>query len=178
MAGKQAAVPVLLGSNADEARSLVKDLKEVTATNYDAGIIRHWGALPPSLYAFYPHDTDELAVRARLDFERDLRFGWDIWAWARLASTHGSAAVFYYQFAHAPPFPEDSRYARWGASHYAELWYVFDHLDQQPWAWTAADRRLAKTMSNYWANFAGAAAIRTPTHCPAGLGTRPATRNC
>jgi para-nitrobenzyl esterase len=31
---------------------------------------------------------------------------------------------------------------------------MFDHLDQEPWAWTEADRRLADTMSRYWVNFA------------------------
>ena len=36
----------------------------------------------------------------------------------------------------------------------AELWYVFDHLDQSPWNWTAADRKLTEEMSNYWVNFA------------------------
>jgi para-nitrobenzyl esterase len=45
-------------------------------------------------------------------------------------------------------------YAGWGASHFAELWYVFDHLNQEPWRWTAADRRVAEEMSSYWVNFA------------------------
>jgi len=45
-------------------------------------------------------------------------------------------------------------YGGWGASHFAELWYVFDHLDQSPWQWSQADRRLARTMSDYWVNFA------------------------
>ena len=46
-------------------------------------------------------------------------------------------------------------YADWGASHFAELWYVFDHLDQSPpWKWTTSDRRVADEMSSYWVNFA------------------------
>jgi para-nitrobenzyl esterase len=36
----------------------------------------------------------------------------------------------------------------------SELWYVFDHLDQSPWNWTEADRKLAEEMSSYWVNFA------------------------
>jgi para-nitrobenzyl esterase len=31
---------------------------------------------------------------------------------------------------------------------------VFDHLNQGPWRWSAADRRLADEMSSYWTNFA------------------------
>src|SRR5579872_7585185 len=54
----------------------------------------------------------------------------------------------------SPPFPLGSVYAGWGASHFAELWYVFDHLDQSPWNWTAADRKMAEEISSYWVNFA------------------------
>jgi para-nitrobenzyl esterase len=35
-----------------------------------------------------------------------------------------------------------------------ELRYAFDHLDQEPWAWTPDDRRLADAMARYWTNFA------------------------
>jgi para-nitrobenzyl esterase len=34
------------------------------------------------------------------------------------------------------------------------LWYSFGHLGEEPWAWTSDDRRLSKTMTTYWANFA------------------------
>jgi para-nitrobenzyl esterase len=44
-------------------------------------------------------------------------------------------------------------YAGWGASHFAELWYVFDHLNQAPWRWSTADRKVADEMSSYWVNF-------------------------
>jgi para-nitrobenzyl esterase len=77
-----------------------------------------------------------------------------MWAWARLEATTGKSQVFYYAFQQRPPFPADSVYAGWGASHYAELWYVFDHLDQTAWRWSAADRKLAHDISSYWTNFA------------------------
>jgi para-nitrobenzyl esterase len=154
VAGRQNDVPVLVGSNANEARSLIADLDTVTASTYSAGIAKHWGALPPQLLDAYPHTTDAEARQARLDFERDLRFGWDDWAWARLEATRGHNSVYYYRFAHAPPYPAGSVYEGWGASHYSELWYTFDHLDEQPWRWTTADRTLADAMSTYWVNFA------------------------
>jgi para-nitrobenzyl esterase len=77
-----------------------------------------------------------------------------MWAWARLQATSGTSAVYYYSFRQRPPFPTDSVYAGWGASHFAELWYVFDHLNQEPWCWSKADRKVAQTMSRYWTNFA------------------------
>lgn len=152
-AGRQNDVPLLLGSNAEEARSLV-DVTHVTAASFDSGIEQSYGKLPPALLAAYPRATDEEARQARLGFERDLRFGWDMWAWARLQAGTGQSPVFYYSFRQQPPFPAGSVYAGWGASHFAELWYVFDHLNQDSWKWTAGDRKLAAEMSSYWVNFA------------------------
>ena len=53
-----------------------------------------------------------------------------------------------------PPFPAGSVRAGWGASHFAELWYVFDHLGQETWVWSDGDKKLADTMARYWVNFA------------------------
>jgi len=153
-AGRQNDVPLLLGSNAEEGRSLV-DVKAIKASSFEADLESSFGPLPPPLLAAYPHRTDEEARQARFDLERDLRFGWDMWAWARLQAVTGQHHVYYYSFGQRPPFPAGSLYEGWGASHFAELWYVFDHLDQAHWNWSAADRRLAREMSSYWVNFAG-----------------------
>jgi para-nitrobenzyl esterase len=144
---------VLIGSNVEEARAMV-DVTHVTAATFETDIARSLGALPPPLVASYPHATNKEAQQAQLDLERDLRFGWDMWAWARLQAGTGKNPVYYYSFRQQPPFPVGSVYEGWGASHFAELWYVFDHLNQEPWHWTAADRRVAEEVSNYWVNFA------------------------
>jgi para-nitrobenzyl esterase len=151
--GQQNDVPLLLGSNADEARAIT-DVSHVKAVTFDSDLEKSLGQLPPALAAAYPHATDKEAQQARLDLERDLRFSWDMWAWARLQSTTGKSPVYYYSFRQQLPFPAGSVYQGWGASHFAELWYVFDHLDQSPWRWTKADRQVAEEMSTYWVNFA------------------------
>jgi para-nitrobenzyl esterase len=151
--GRQNDIPILIGSNAEEARSLV-DVSKVKADTFVADLTAAFGPLPPALTTAYPYSTDAEARRARLDLERDLRFGWDMWAWARLQAGTGHGPVYYYSFQQPPPFPADSVYAGWGASHFAELWYVFDHLDQYSWQWTSADRNTAAKMSAYWVNFA------------------------
>jgi para-nitrobenzyl esterase len=66
----------------------------------------------------------------------------------------GQNPVYYYSFRQKPPFPACSVYEGWGASHFAELWYVFDHLNQEPWSWSSADRKVAEEISSYWVNFA------------------------
>jgi para-nitrobenzyl esterase len=169
--GQQNDVPLLLGSNADEARSLT-DVTQVKAATFDSDLEHSFGALPPPLVAAYPHATDQEAKQARLNLERDLRFGWDMWAWARLQAGTGHSSVYYYSFTQKPPFPTSSIYEGWGASHYAELWYVFDHLDQEPWHWSAADRKVAEEISSYWVNFAKSGNPNGP-----GLPTWPAFTN-
>jgi para-nitrobenzyl esterase len=117
--GQQNDVPLLIGSNAEEARALV-DVTHETAATFDSDLERSVGELPPALVATYPHASDEEARQAQLGLERDLRFGWDMWAWARLQAGTGQSPVFYYSFRQQPPFPAGSVYAGWGASHFAE----------------------------------------------------------
>jgi para-nitrobenzyl esterase len=147
-------VPVLLGYNAEEARSLV-DLSNVRAASFASDIAKSWGPLPSALLAAYPNQDDAGAREARAAFERDLRFGWDMWMWARLQARAGTPA-FLYRFARRPPFPDSSPQSGWGAAHFAELWYMFGHHDQEPWEWTDADRRLSATMVDQWVAFARA----------------------
>jgi para-nitrobenzyl esterase len=150
--GRQAHVPVLVGWNAEEPRSLT-DLSAVKAATFAADIRKTFGPLPTPLIEAYPHADEAQARQGRVDFERDLRFAWDDWAWARLQAKAGLPA-YAYRFEQKPPFPAGSVRAGWGASHFAELWYVFDHLTQETWAWTPADRHLADAMAGYWVNFA------------------------
>src|ERR1700741_3660002 len=89
-----------------------------------------------------------------------------MWVWATLEAGTVKSPVFYYLFRQRPPFPGGSVYAGWAASQFAELWYVFSHLDQSPWNWPAADRKLADEMSSYWVNSARAGD-------PNGPGLRP-----
>src|SRR6201982_770185 len=90
-------VPLLIGPNADEARAMV-DVTHETAATFDRDLERSVGPLPPALVAAYPHATDEEARQAQLGLERDLRFGWDMWAWARLQAGNGKSPGFYYSF--------------------------------------------------------------------------------
>jgi len=146
-------VPILIGSNADEARSLMQ-FDRVLADTFEEDLAREFGPLPPDIIAAYPFSNDIEASQARADLERDLRFGWNMWAWAKLHAQYSSNPVFYYWFSHVPPFPHGSVMEDWRASHFAELWYVFDNLDQESWEWSEEDRHLAEIISRYWVSFA------------------------
>jgi para-nitrobenzyl esterase len=153
-AGRQNDVPTLIGFNAEEPRAFT-DINSIHAASFVADVPAWWPAplRSPALLATFPHATDVEARASWVELETALRYGWDVWAWARLQAARGHGDVYAYRFDHRPPFPAGSIYASWGAAHYVELWYVFDHLDQEPWPWTAADRKLAEQMSSYWVNF-------------------------
>ena len=53
--------------------------------------------------------------------------------------------------------------------HGSEIPYAFNSLDALPQPWTAEDRRIAETMSSYWANI-----IKTGNPNGPGLPTWPA----
>jgi para-nitrobenzyl esterase len=153
LAGQASDAPVLIGFNAEEIRTFM-DVSQVTAANFVAGLPA-WFPAPlrsPAVLAAFPHATDAEAQASRIDLEDALRTDWDMWAWARLQAPR--APVYLYRFEQAPPFPPGSPQANWGAGHNAELWYMFGHLDQEPWPWRRADRRLASQMTRYWTNFA------------------------
>jgi hypothetical protein len=95
--GQQNDVPLLIGSNAEEARAMV-DVSHETAASFSSDLERSVGQLPPALVAAYPHATDEEARQAQLGLERDLRFGWDMWAWARLQAGTGKILSFTTRF--------------------------------------------------------------------------------
>ena len=52
----------------------------------------------PPLVAAYPHATDEEARQAQLGLERDLRFGWDMWAGRGCKPEPGRAPSFTTRF--------------------------------------------------------------------------------
>jgi para-nitrobenzyl esterase len=151
--GSENPVSILIGSNADEGRIFFGDMK-VTASNYAEELGMQFPPLLVKLLAPAPGTTDLQAQAAAAQFNTDLRFRWDMWTWARLASDQGGQKVFFYQFDRAPPYPAGSRYAGLGATHGMEMPYVFGHLDPQAAPWTAADKQLSATMESYWTNFA------------------------
>jgi para-nitrobenzyl esterase len=152
-AAEQHPMPVLLGWNADEGASFF-NRQVVRAGTFAADLQRDFGPLPPSLLAAYPATSDAQARTSRAELERDLRFGYDMWTWARLQARSGKGKVFAYHFAHVPPYPAASSLAGSGSAHGTELRYVFGHLNQEPWEWTRFDRQLSESMIAYWTNFA------------------------
>ncbi len=162
--GRQAAVPVLIGSTSDEGTPMfgpgltAKVFREMSARNYGEDVDRY--------LSLYPASSDEQAGRSFSDAFSD-RLAWGAHTIARL---HDEADVFLYRFSRVPPGRDPDRYR---AYHSAELVYVFDALHAVDRPWTPIDRQIADQMSSYWAYFAatgdpnGSELPRWPVYDPA-----------
>jgi para-nitrobenzyl esterase len=139
-------VDILIGSNEGEGLYFTSG-RAVGAANLSNELKEDFPAFVVSLIGPKTPADDETARAAFLAFEGNMRFGWNMWAWARLHAAAGKGKTYFYRFSHTPPGEE-------GATHGAEMPYVFDHLDLQRRSWTEKDRRLAHTMGSYWTNFA------------------------
>ena len=108
-AARQNDVPLLIGSNANEGRIFITG-RDVKLASFGEDIGKAMGGevvreLADADLKIYPAANDREARESRAEFERDLWFGWDMWTWARMQAKTGQAKVFYYYFAHLPPYP-------------------------------------------------------------------------
>jgi para-nitrobenzyl esterase len=149
--GKQNDVPLLLGSNADEWKSLGPWPASGTAQTFIDQTQRRFGSAADSFLKVYPAGSDEQAKESYYASNRDMTFGWQQRTWARMQTKTGKSKVFLYYFSRVQPGPESSRY---GAYHASEIVYAFHNLKVENRPWEDTDRKVSDAMSSYWVNFA------------------------
>jgi para-nitrobenzyl esterase len=146
--GKQNTVPVLVGSNKDEGTFF---LQPAGAERFAGQSRQRFADMAEAFLKLYPAGSDEEANASQLAAFRD-EAAWAMRRWARLEAKAGKKSYLYY-FTHEPPAAPGSKGGRGrGATHTAEIPYVFETPGNRPW--TDVDRQLSETMSSYWANFA------------------------
>ena len=165
-AGEQADVPVLVGSNRDEATSLMGRMLPSTKSAVEFLVKSQFADVADEFFEAYPVPTDDDARRAFIDAFSDRIFAWQMKTWAVLSETVPSPAYLYF-FTHAPPHPEKEFY---GAYHAAEIAYAFDNLDKLDYEYAEEDRELAEAMSGYWVAFASTGDPNLPGTCAAETG--------
>ncbi len=148
--GEQADVPVLVGSNRDEATSLMGRMLPSTRSAVEFLVRSQFAEVADEFLETYPMATDDDARRAFIDAFSDRIFAWQMKTWAHLSETVPSPAYLYF-FTHAPPHPEKEFY---GAYHAAEIAYAFNNLDKLDYEYAEEDHALADAMSDYWVAFA------------------------
>jgi len=144
--GKQMQIPILVGSNLDEGTFF---LQPTTAEKYLAQSRSRYGDLAGEYLKLYPAGSDDEANASQLRDFRD-QMAWVMRNWARLQTTTGKSKAYVYYFTHQPPASAQGRGR--GATHTAEIPYVFQNERNRPW--TDVDRQISDLMSSYWINFA------------------------
>ncbi len=145
-AGKFNDTPVLIGSNSDEGAMFVRP--GATPASFEKQVRDGFGPAADVILKAYPHATDAEAFKSSKDIFRESAFAWHTWAWAELQSAKGANKAYVYYFDCHPASSSD------GASHAAEIGYVFRNLG----GWGAPsgpeDIAMSNLMSSYWVNFA------------------------
>ncbi len=142
--------PILVGYNSDEGGSFSPPR---TPADNIAAVKARYGPFADRLLKAYPTDPAAVSKAAR-DLTRDSAFGWHTWVWARLQAKTGKSKVFFYCFDQHPDYPAGSPRAGYGATHGAELPYVFEHLNGPNRKPVEQDFAISDAMATYWTNFA------------------------
>jgi len=169
--GKAARVPLLVGSNSQEAPgTAIIGEGPPTVAAYRAGLTRTLGDRADAVFALYPARTDAEVISMATAVASDDFLALPTWKWFDLQRQAG-APTYYYYYTHVRPrfLLDPGSKPAWGAVHSAEIEYALGNLDTNPiYAWTDADRKVSATMNGYWANF-----IKTGNPNGAGLPVWP-----
>jgi para-nitrobenzyl esterase len=130
-----------------------------TVAGFREDASKTYGPLADAFLGVYAANDDSQAAHMSAAATRDRLLAWPTLKSARAQAQTGHFKVFYYYFAHHPPVPPEERFVEnlgkdLGAYHGAELAYVFGNFVPPEWPWTETDRELARTISQYWVNFA------------------------
>jgi len=151
--GEQAHVPVLVGFNSGEIRSLRVLAPHVPtdAATYEAQIRARYGDLADAYLKLYPPTNLEESIIAAT---RDALYGWTAERVA-IDQTQVGQAAYLYLFDHGYPAAEA---AHLHGFHASEVPYVFG-ADRLPAFWpkppgTAEDTAMSDAIMGYWTSFA------------------------
>jgi len=155
--GKAAHVPLLVGSNSQEAPgSAIFGDESPTVVKYRAGLTRVFGDKANAVFALYPAKTDSDVLPSATALASDNFLALPTWKWFDLQRRTGAPTYYYYFTRVRPHFVTDTsgNPLPRGAVHSAEIEYALGNLDANPlYVWTADDRKVSATMSAYFANF-------------------------
>ncbi len=152
--GEQSKVPLLVGFNSGETRSLrmLTPPVPVDAKEYEKAIRARYADLSDAFLKLYPSTVIEESVLATA---RDAMYGWTAQRLATKQTGLGEKAFLYF-FDHDYPAADA---AGLHGFHASELPFVFGTADGTPPLWPkvpddAANLQLSAIMSAYWASFA------------------------
>lgn len=149
--GEFAAMPLLVGSNADEGSKLTAGWTVDTVEQYRALLETSFGAMAAQAFDSYPASADA-QVRGRVgEIFGDTQFNYGTWRLAEAMAAKGEP-TYRYLFSRRRPGQRD------GPHHGDEVSYVFDNLvlhDQRArFEFNETDQSVARAMHGAWLRFA------------------------
>jgi para-nitrobenzyl esterase len=161
--GTQNDIAVIAGNNRDESGAVPENTFaqrratdngprpglphiNVTLAAFQSAAKRKFGPLSDEFLKLYPaSDDDEAALQSNEAARDNSRVSTYLWGtdW----KLHARKPVYTYFWTHRPTGD------RGGAHHGSEILFVFNNLYLRDQPWTDEDRKIADTMSSYWANF-------------------------
>ncbi|MDP7146106.1 MAG: carboxylesterase family protein, partial [Pseudomonadales bacterium] len=145
--GKQNDVPLIVGSNRDEAWPGITIPK--TLEEYRQRVTSKFGDKVDEFDTLYPVETMADIRDALIWSATDAGVGLRMRTWAKAALSKGKSNVYVYYFTRVAPTP-GSEYA----GHTREILYAFNNLPQRFGEYEEVDYKLADIISDYWVNFA------------------------
>lgn len=149
-AGKQADVPVLIGSNANEGTTFLPYFTPVFgegSSGFQAYAAATLKEVNDEIGTLYPYDDPE---ESWINLFSDVLFTYPMRTWAQSMDSVSSEAYLYW-FTWSPPI-ENSEHFR--AFHAGEIGYVFGNVDLFGAVPTAEDHMFSDYMARVWTQFA------------------------
>jgi para-nitrobenzyl esterase len=152
--GKQARIPVIVGSNAEELSIFGSPLVggswhlPKTVAEYRQWLQQTFHDLAPVVFAGYPAHTDSEVPKAFLSMDSDYEFGFGAWLLARETQAIGQTAFLY-----RLTYVGSGEFASLGAFHSEES--IF--LSKRYWtSWVSSpdDEPMSERIIGYWTQFA------------------------
>lgn len=145
-AGKQLHVPILVGSNANEA-TVFGHGGPKTVDEYRKYLVHDTGKYSDEEFQVYPAQSDAEVPDRYLELQSD-SFAYGAYSMARAMARVGEKAYLYY-FTYA----ETGKRAALGAYHGEELTFLSDSFPTD-WGHNRDDEKLGAEMRGYWTEFA------------------------
>lgn len=145
--GRQAPVPIIVGSNSDEGTRFTGRDSPSTIEQYKKYLARDSGKFSADEFAAYLAATDADVPAAYLRLQTEF-FGYGAYSMAQAVTRAGQKA-YLYSFNYAGP----GNYAREGAFHTEELYFLADEFPAD-WRRGHDEEKLGDAMRRYWVEFA------------------------
>jgi para-nitrobenzyl esterase len=142
--GRQLHIPVLVGSNSNEATVFGLDLAKVA--DYRRHLRADMGKYHEDVFRAYPVAIDAQVPTRAIELESD-EFAAEAWSLARSTAKAGASA-YLYRFTYVDPGPRRVL----GAHHGEELFLLSDDYPKD-WVPSTRSQDLSALLQGYWVNF-------------------------